>query len=152
MTRDPRPYVKLLMIGLLLLSLTGCVEFISAVGTGVVFTTEYVLVGAVTKTISYELARIKKALLVALRRMEIVADKAREVEDGEEITASAGKMEIRVELKQITPRLTRISVRAQKGFMNYDRATAQEIVFQTNRIAESLPSKELSRDQKGRAS
>ena len=131
---------KFLMLGLFLFVLTGCVEILGAIGTGAVVTGEYVLTGAVTKTITHEFARIKKALLVALRRMEILTDKEREVEGGEEIMASAGKLAIRIELMQITPRVTRITVRAQKGFMNWDKATALEIISQTDKVAHSLTS------------
>ena len=132
--------------------MTGCIAFISAVGTGAAFATEHVLTGPVSKTIRYELAKIKKALSVAIRRMEILPDKVQEVEDGKHVTASAGKIRIRVELKQIAPRLGRITVRAPKGFMNEDRATVRTFGFQTNRMAEFLPKKELSEDQKERPS
>jgi hypothetical protein len=129
-----------LIVAFSIFALTGCVEVIGAVGTGALMGAEYIVTGAVSKTISYEFVRIKKALLVALCRMEILVDKAREIEDGEEIIATADELEIRIELKQITPTVTRISVRAEKGFMNRDKATAQEIVSQTNNIAERLVS------------
>ena len=65
-------------------------------------------------------------------------DRAQEIEDGEEITAKVDELEIKVKLKQITPTVTRISVSAKKGFMSRDRATAQEIIRQTQEIAEQL--------------
>jgi hypothetical protein len=129
---------QVLLITLSVFVLTGCIEMISAVGTGAFTTAEYVVAGAVSKTISYEFGRTKKALLVALCRMEILVDRAREIEDGEEITAKVDELEIRVKLKQITPTVTRISVSAKKGFMGRDRATAQEIIRQTKEIAEKL--------------
>ena len=130
--------LQVLLITLSVFVLTGCIEIISAVGTGAVVTTDYVVTGAVSKTISYEFGRTKKALLVALCRMEVLVDRAREIEDGEEITAKVDELEIRVKLKQITPAVTRISVSAKKGFMSRDRATAQEIIRQTEEIAEKL--------------
>ena len=60
-----------LLIGLSLFVLAGCVEVISAVGTGAYMTAEYFVSGAAIKTVSYELNRIKEALLVALCRMQI---------------------------------------------------------------------------------
>ena len=125
-------------MGFLLVAPTGCAEMLGAMGTGAAVTAEYVLSGSVTKTITHEFGRIKKALMLALRRMEIPANKEREVDGGEEITASAGKLAIRIELMQITPRVTRITVTAQKGFMTWDRATAQEIISQTDKVAQSL--------------
>jgi hypothetical protein len=117
---------------------TGCVEFLGAAGTGAAATAEYVLSGSVAKTMCFEYGRTKRALLVALSRMEIAADTAIEVDGGEEILAKAKQMEIKVELKEITPCVTRISVRAGNGFLSWDRATAEEILAKTNKIAEDL--------------
>lgn len=122
----------------LLFGPTGCAELLGTAGSGAVATADYILSGSVAKTMCFEYGRTKKALLVALSRMEIVADRAIEVEGGEEILARANQMEIKVELKEITPCVTRISVRAGEGFLRWDKATAQEILAQTNRIAEDL--------------
>jgi hypothetical protein len=72
--------------------------------------------------------------------MKIVVDKATPTEDGEEILATAEELEIKIELKEITSSVTRISVKAERSFLNRDKATAQEILLQTNRIAEKLVS------------
>ena len=129
---------SLLIAALLLFGLTGCVELLGAAGSGAVVTAEYILSGSVEKTMCFEYGRTKKALLVAFSRMEIVADRAIEVEGGEEILARANQMEIKVELREITPCVTRISVKAGDGFLRWDKATAQEILAQTNKIAEDL--------------
>ena len=129
---------SLLIAALLLFGLTGCMELLGAAGSGAVVTAEYILSGSVEKTMCFEYGRTKKALLVAFSRMEIVADRAIEVEGGEEILARANQMEIKVELREITPCVTRISVRAGEGFLHWDKATAQEILAQTNKIAEGL--------------
>jgi hypothetical protein len=130
--------VSLLIAASFLFGLTGCVEFLGAAGSGALVTAEYILSGSVEKTMCFQYGRTKKALLVALSRMEIVADSAVEVEGGEEILARANQMEIKVELREITPCVTRISVRAGDGFLRWDKATAQEILAQTNKIAEDL--------------
>jgi len=132
---------SLLIAALLPFLLTGCVELLGAAGSGAVVTAEYILSGSVEKTMCFGYGRTKKALLVALSRMEIVADKATELEGGEEILARANQMEIKVELREITPCVTRISVRAGDGFLRWDKATAQEILAQTNKIAEDLTGK-----------
>lgn len=129
---------SLLIAALFPFGLTGCLELLGAAGSGAVVTAEYILSGSVEKTMCFEYGRTKKALLVAFSRMEIVADRAIEVEGGEEILARANQMEIKVELREITPCVTRISVRAGDGFLRWDKATAQEILAQTNRIAEDL--------------
>jgi hypothetical protein len=140
MKRNLRLTLQTLLIALSLFVLTGCLEIISAVGTSAYMTGEYFISGAVTRTVSYDFGRIKKALLVALCRMKIDVDKAKPIEDGEEIFATAEELEIRIELKEITSSVTRISVKAEKNFLNRDKATAQEILQQTNRIAEKLVS------------
>ena len=129
---------SLLIAALFPFSLTGCMELLGAAGSGAVVTAEYILSGSVEKTMCFEYGRTKKALLVAFSRMEIVADRAIEVEGGEEILARANQMEIKVELRDITPCVTRISVKAGDGFLRWDKATAQEILAQTNKIAEGL--------------
>ena len=129
---------SLLIAALFPFGLTGCMELLGAAGSGAAVTAEYILSGSVQKTMCFEYGRTKKALLVAFSRMEIVADRAIEVEGGEEILARANQMEIKVELREITPRVTRISVRAGDGFLRWDKATAQEILAQTNKIAEDL--------------
>lgn len=140
MKRNLRLTIQILLIALSLFVLTGCLEIISAVGASAYVTGEYLVSGAVTKTVSYDFGRIKKALLVALCKMKIYVDKASPIEDGEEIFATAEELEIRIELKEITSSVTRISVKAEKNFLNRDKATAQEILQQTNRIAEKMVS------------
>jgi hypothetical protein len=140
MKRNLRLTLQTFVIALSLFVLTGCLEIISAVGASAYMTGEYLISGAVTKTVSYDFGRIKRALLVALCKMKIDVDKASPIEDGEEIFATAEELEIRIELKEITSSVTRISVKAEKNFLNRDKATAQEILQQTNRIAEKLVS------------
>ncbi len=140
MKRNLRLTLQILLIALSLFVLTGCLEIISAVGASAYVTGEYLVSGAVTKTVSYDFGRIKKALLVALCKMRIYVDKASPIEDGEEIFATAEELEIRIELKEITSSVTRISVKAEKHFLNRDKATAQEILQQTNKIAEKMVS------------
>ena len=132
--------LQTLLIALSLFALTGCLEIISAVGASAYMTGEYLVTGAVTKTVSYDFGRIKRALLVALCKMKIDVNEARPVEDGEEIFATAEELEIKIQLKEITPSVTRISVKAEKNLLNRDKATAQEILQQTNKIAEKLVS------------
>ena len=126
------------IIAFSLFTLTGCVETISAVGGGAYVTTQYFVSRAVNKTLSYDFNRLKEALLAALSKMQIVVDSARPIEDGEEILATADELEIMIELREITPSVTRMSVIAEKDFLRRDKATAQEIVQQTNKMADKL--------------
>jgi len=132
--------VHALIIGFSLISLTGCATAVSAVGTGVAMAAEYVMSNSTSKTISHDLGRIKKALLVALCKMDIMVDSVQEIDGGQEIVARADALEITIKLMQITPKVTRINVSANKSFFNRDKATAQEILNQTGKIAERLRS------------
>jgi hypothetical protein len=105
-------------------------------------TAEYVFTGQEPRTLSHAFGRTKNAVLVALCRMKIPVASVREIEDGEEIVAKAGKLEIRVELKSITPTVTRLAVSAEENVLNRDKATAREIIRQTVGIADALESDE----------
>ena len=123
-----------------LFTFTGCFEAISTFTTGAVVTAQYILTGDEPRTLCHNFDLTKKAVLVALCRMNITVENAREIENGEEISARAGKLEIRVELKLITPTVTYISVKAEENLLNRDKATAREIVRQAAETAERLES------------
>ncbi len=129
---------QVLIISLSLMAFTGCVALLGIVVSSVSLTAEYVMNGAVSKTVSYDSSRTKKALLVALCSMEFVVDRVSEIDDGEEITATADELELRIKITEITPSVTRITVVVGKGILSRDRATAREIVQQTTEVAGKL--------------
>jgi hypothetical protein len=59
MKRNLRLTLQTFLIALSLFVLTGCLEIISAVGASAYMTGEYLVSGAVTKTVSYDFGRIK---------------------------------------------------------------------------------------------
>jgi hypothetical protein len=127
-----------IIFALSLMTFTGCVEILGVLGSGASMASEYILRSNASKTISHEFNRTKKALLVALRKMEIFVEEAQEIEDGEQIVAKADQLEIKIELKEITSKVTRITVVAGKNILHRDKATAQEIVYQTNKVADKI--------------
>ena len=129
-----------LFFALSLWTLTGCVQMLGVLGSGASMASDYILKSAASKTISHGFDQTKKALLIALRKMEIFVDEAVEIENGEQIVAKAEDLEIKIELKEITPKVTRITVVAGKNIIVRDKATAQEIVYQTNKVADGLVS------------
>ena len=131
---------QVLIISFSLMAFTGCVQLLGVVGSGAAMTAEYVMNGAVSKTISYDYGRIRKAVLVALCSMEFLLDTASEIEGGEQITASADEMKLNIKITEITPSVTRISVVAEKSLLSRDKATAQEVVQQTTEVADRLVS------------
>ena len=127
-----------IILALLLMTFTGCIEILGVLGSGASMASEYILKSHASKTISHEFDRTKKALLIALRKMEIFVDEALEIEDGEQIVAKTDDLEIKIELKEITSKVTRITVVAGKNILHRDKATAQEIVYQTNKVADKI--------------
>jgi len=111
---------------------------LSAVATSTAMTAEYVINSKSSQTVTYGFRRAKKALLVALCKMEIPVNAVEEIEAGEEIRAQTDTLKIRIELTEITPSVTRIAVIAEKQFMIHDRATAQEILRQASDIVERI--------------
>jgi hypothetical protein len=127
-----------IILTLSLMTFTGCIEVLGILGSGASMASDYILKSNASKTISHEFDRTKKALLIALRKMEIFVEEALEIEDGEQIVAKADKLEIKIELTEITSKVTRITVVAGKNIIHRDKATAQEIVYQTNKVADKI--------------
>jgi hypothetical protein len=129
-----------IVVGLfLILTLSGCAAAIGALGTlgsGVVGGADYLASEPVSKAVCYNYDRVKKALLVTLCKMVIDVEKVKEVEDGEKIYAKAEELKIIIELKKITPIVTRIKIKAGEGIVKRDKATATEIVRRTAEAAE----------------
>jgi len=89
------------------------------------------------KTSNYPLEYVHLALTQALDRMDIQVAEDEETDSGREIVAMADELEIDIELESITPKTTRITVDAAKAVVVKDRATAAEIIVQTQRILEA---------------
>jgi hypothetical protein len=134
--------VRPIIMGLfLILTLSGCaaaVGALSTLGSGVMGGADYLASEPVSKTVCYDYDRVKKALLVTLCNMVIDVDKVREIEDGERIYAKAEGLQVLIELKKITPIVTRIKIKAGEGILKRDKATASEIVQRTAETAETL--------------
>jgi hypothetical protein len=132
----------IIVMGLfLLLTLSGCAAALGALstlGSGVVGGADYLASEPVSKSVCYNYDRVKKALLVTLCKMVIDVEKVKEVEDGEKIYAKAEELKIIIELKRITPIVTRIKIKAGEGIVKRDKATATEIVRRTAEAAEIL--------------
>ena len=131
-----------ILMGLFLIcTLSGCTAAIGALGTlgsGVVGGADYLASSPVSKTVSYDYDRVKKALLVTLCKMVIEVEKVKEIDKGEKIYAKADDLEVVIKLKKITRSVTRIEIAAGEGVVKRDKATATEIVQKTTEIAETL--------------
>lgn len=115
--------------------LSGCETLsLTALGIGGSAMVQHTVSGTPSRTFTVPLAKVRRASMVALKRMGIVPGGLKKIEKGELIVAEAGGREIQVELEAITPNTTRMQVSArQSGIFRYDASTASEIIAQTEK-------------------
>ncbi len=119
--------------------LAGCAELGLAVpvaAAGGAAGVNYSLTNNAYKTMSYSLADVETALHKALQKMNISETAIDREESKVGISAIAGELAIHVALEQITPTVTRIEVSAKKDLVIKDKATAAEIIVQTEKNLE----------------
>ncbi len=119
------------------LALSGCAATtglaVPAALSGGVAGVNYSVTNVAYKDISHPIADVESALHKALKKMDIkVTD--RKAEDGKvDITAITRDLDIDIVLKKITPTVSSIHVNAKKGVFVKDKATATEIIVQTEK-------------------
>lgn len=124
----------------------------TATGTGV----SYTLDSIAYKTFTAPLEDVQSATLKTLNRMDMevkdikvqeeTTESGKKTETGREIVALAGDRTIEIELDRLTSKTTRMRVNAKRGWFLKDRATATEIIVQTEQTLENEP--ELTREAK----
>ena len=132
------------MLACLLPFLSGCAAVgltLFGVGAGVSTGTavSYTLDGTAYRTFTAPLPKVETATLAALNRMGITvktkeATNKDQTEQGKVIYASGADREIEVQLEAISPKTTRIRTVAKQGAFFRDRATATEIILQTEKV------------------
>lgn len=136
--RRSSPLVSL--AGLVLLSfLNGCEAVgltLFGVGAGVTTGTAvaYTLDGTAYRTFTAPLPKVETATLTALNRMGIKLEAREATEQGKIIKASGAERQIEVELEAISPKATQLRSVAKQGVFFKDRATATEIILQTEKV------------------
>jgi Protein of unknown function (DUF3568) len=106
------------------------------VGAGVATGTSvgYTLDGYAYRTFTAPLPQVETATRAALNRMGIKIGATAKTEQGKAIAATGNEREIEVELEVISSNATRMRTVAKQGFFFKDRATATEIILQTEKI------------------
>jgi hypothetical protein len=100
----------------------------------------YTLDGIAFRTFGAPVDEVRRATFSTLRRMEIVLTNDQASEDGgRAMQAGAGDRMFYVELQRLTERTTRMRITAKQGWMWRDRATAGEIIVQTERTLNDMP-------------
>jgi len=120
---------------LLLQSCAGVALTLFGVGAGVTTGTSvsYTLDGIAYRTFTAPLPQVETATRTALDRMGIKVEATSQIEQGKAIKAVTEDREIEIELERVSPRTTRIRTVAKQGLFFKDRATATEIIIQTEK-------------------
>ena len=135
------------LVVLLLLAMagsSGCAAMaLTLFGTGAGISasssTSYILDSIVYKTFTIPEQGVRKATLITLKRMAIKVKENQATEAGTKIVAVASDRTIEVELDRLTARTTRMRVTVKRGWFFRDRATATEIIVQTERTLDDQP-------------
>jgi hypothetical protein len=128
-----------LLAGLFSVLTSGCAAVgltLFGVGAGVSTGTavSYTLDGTAYRTFTAPLPRVETATLTAFDRMGIKVEVKEKTEQGRSIKASGADRHIEVELEAISSNTTRIRTVAKQGVFFKDRATATEIILQTEKV------------------
>ena len=100
----------------------------------------YTLDGIAYRTFEAPVDQMRRATLTALKRMDLTLTNEELKEDGgRDILAMAGERTVHVELERLTARTTRMRITAKHGWAWRDRATAGEIIVQTERTLNDVP-------------
>ena len=110
------------------LLLSGCATVLLTGASGGV---AYTITNVASKTLISPIDQVEYANRLALLKMKIRYIERRETENGVQIIAETNELNIYIDLKQITPKTTKIGVNAEKNIILKDRATAVAIIEQT---------------------
>jgi len=104
-------------------------------GTGV----SYTLDSIAYKTFTVSEEGLRAATLKTLKRMDMQVKEDQPAEVGRKIVAQAGDREVEIELDRLTAKTSRMRVNVKQGWFFKDRATAAEIIIQTERTLDDEP-------------
>ena|ERR687896_1064763 len=119
--------------------LNGCAAIgltLFGVGAGVATGTSvsYTLDGIAYRTFTAPLPQVESATRTALDRMGIKVAASSKTDQGRAILATGNDREIEIEFEAVSSKTTRIRTVAKQGIFFKDRATAAEIIMQTERV------------------
>ena len=136
-------FLKISTLLCLILALSDCAMMgfaVPAAVSGCAVDVNYTFTNIAYKTICYPFADVEVALDKVFKKMDLTEMK-RNSEDGKvSIIAVAGNLDIYIGLEKVTPTVTSIKVNAKKGVFLKDKATATEIIVQTEKYAEAKDS------------
>ncbi|MBI5234445.1 MAG: DUF3568 family protein [Deltaproteobacteria bacterium] len=121
--------IRLLPLGMLLsLALTACAPLaVATMGVGV----SYTLTNVAYKTFNSPLYDVHMATEKALKKLDMKSIEYTESDEGTQINAKTPELDIVITLEKITLKATRQKVDVRKQKILKDKATAAEIISQT---------------------
>lgn len=122
----------IMLAGCELLPLAASPIVVSGAGGGVAYT----FTNIAYKTVSYPVRQVESSLRTALKKMDVKVVSEAASDGAVAIKAKTGKLDITIELEKVTPKTTRIRVDAKDGLFFKDKATATEIITQTEKALE----------------
>ena len=133
-------FIKLSTLLCLILALSGCacmgLAVVPATVSGGAAGVDYTFTNNAYKTISSPVADVEAALYKALKKMDIKEMKRKAGEGKVSVTAVTTNLAIYIDLEKVTETATNIEVNAKKGVFFKDKATATEIIVQTEKNLE----------------
>jgi len=129
-------YFRLSILVCLILAHSGCglLGFAGATAvSGSAAGVNYSVTNVAYKTISYPAADVETALNRALIKMDIKKMERTVEEDKISVRVVTANLDIYIDLEKVTPTVTSMEVNAKKGFFLKDKATAAEIIVQTEK-------------------
>jgi hypothetical protein len=96
--------------------------------------TEYTASGAAIRTFAIPLADVHSAAREALRRTDVSVRKDEITSKGYELAGVAERRKIRIRLMRLTSTLTRMELVVKRNLLASDKATASELLAQTEEV------------------
>jgi hypothetical protein len=107
--------------------------------TGTSMGVAYYYMNTAEKTCVYDFDTMTKASVSTLKRMGFTVGEQSTDNDGDhKIEANAENLDVTIKLKHITDKCTKIKVTASEDVVIRDKATAFEIIYQTEQAAERI--------------
>ncbi|WP_126454334.1 hypothetical protein [Sulfuriflexus mobilis] len=106
---------------------------LTALGIGASTGVNYGLNSVAYKTFTAPISTVNKAAVTALKTMGIKIKSIEKTSEGQVIIAQSSDREIELTLEAVSKKTTRLRSIARQGTFLMDRATATEIIFQTEK-------------------
>ena len=129
-----RKVVIRLLCCFVLLNASGCVLTALGIGVAGVSVTKTQYDNLVTKSYTYPYWAVYKAAYTSLEELDIERTEITHQAAGDTIHGQTADYEVRVELHQVTDKVTRVTCKAGNTIFTQDRATAAAITDHINTI------------------